>query len=118
LEMGVETYLLTSGVRGILNQRLLRRLCQACRRQTAHGWEAVGCGQCLGTGYHGRILLAELVLLDETLRQAILARADTLALERCAAQSGRPTIRSAADDALEQGWTTPLEITRVLGPRS
>jgi general secretion pathway protein E len=118
LEMGVETYLLTSGVKGILNQRLLRRLCQACRRQTAHGWEAVGCGQCLGTGYHGRMLLAELVLLDEALRQAILARADTLALERCAAQSGRPTIWSAAEDALEQGWTTPLEVTRVLGPRS
>ncbi len=121
LEMGIETYLLTSGVKGILNQRLLRRLCPACRKQLAPGespgakWEAAGCEQCLGTGYHGRMLLAELVLLDEALRHAVLARADTQTLEACAAQSGRPTIWSAAEHALEQGLTTRQEITRVLG---
>jgi type II secretory ATPase GspE/PulE/Tfp pilus assembly ATPase PilB-like protein len=117
LEMGIETYLLTSGLRGILNQRLLRRLCEACRRQTERGWEAVGCERCFSTGYHARLLLAELVLLDGPLRQAILNRADTVALERCAAQSGRPTIWSAAERALALGWTTPNEITRVLGQR-
>jgi general secretion pathway protein E len=115
LEMGIETYLLTSGVKGILNQRLLRRLCPACRTQAEHGWSAAGCEKCLGTGYHGRMLLAELVLLDEPLRQAVLTRADTQTLEACAAQSGRPTLRSAAEHALEQGLTTRLEVTRVLG---
>jgi general secretion pathway protein E len=117
LEMGIETYLLTSGLKGILNQRLLRRLCQACRRETEHGWEAAGCERCLGTGFQGRLLLAELVTPDAALRQAILDRADTLTLERCALKSGRPTIWTAADHALSQGWTTPQEITRVLGPR-
>jgi len=118
LEMGIEGYLLTSGLKGILNQRLVRRLCPACRRQLEHGWEAVGCEHCLGTGYHGRLLLAELVRLDEPLRQAVLARADTRELERRAAESGRPTIWSAAQDALERGCTTTQEITRVLGPRN
>ncbi len=117
LEMGIETYLLTSGLKGILNQRLIRRLCQACRRQTAAGWEAPGCENCFGTGYHGRLLLAELVLIDEALRQAVLARADTQRLESCVAQSGRATIWHAADRALSEGWTLPLEVTRVLGPR-
>ena len=116
LEMGVEGYLLTSGLKGIVNQRLLRRLCKACRRQADDGWEVTGCERCLGTGYQGRMLLAELVTLDAPLRQAVLARADTLALERCAQQSGRPTIWSAAADAVEQGFTTRAEITRVLGP--
>src|SRR5205807_1596530 len=64
LEMGIETYLLTSGLRGILNQRLVRRLCQACRCPAApeksaagHGYEAVGCERCAGTGYQGRLVL-------------------------------------------------------------
>jgi general secretion pathway protein E len=117
LEMGIETYLLTSGLKGVVNQRLVRRLCQACRRQTEARWDAVGCERCLGTGYHGRMLLAELVTLNAPLRQAILERRDTLAMERCARESGRPTIWSAAEHALAQGWTTEHEITRVLGPR-
>ena len=116
LEMGIETYLLTSGLRGILNQRLVRRLCASCRRQAGSDWEAVGCGQCAQTGYQGRLLLAELLFLTEPLRQAILARADTTALE-AAAQIGRgPTIRSAARQAVENGGTTRQEIERVLGP--
>ena len=118
LEMGIETYLLTSGLKGVVNQRLLRRLCQSCRRQIdERRWEAPGCERCFGTGYRDRLLLAELVLMDEALRHAVLARADTQALERCAGQSGRQTIWAAADHALAQGLTTSQEITRVLGPR-
>jgi type II secretory ATPase GspE/PulE/Tfp pilus assembly ATPase PilB-like protein len=116
LEMGIETYLLTSGVKGILNQRLLRRLCQSCHKQTGDGWEAAGCEQCLGTGYHGRMLLAELVQLDEALRHSILGRADTQAMEKCVAESGRPTLRSAAEHALAEGQTSRAEVLRVLGP--
>ena len=115
LEMGVESYLLTSGLKGIVNQRLLRRLCLACRRQIGAEWDASGCERCLGTGYHGRLLLAELVTLDAALRQAILARADTLTLERIARQAGRPTIWSAAECAVADGRTTRAEVTRVLG---
>jgi general secretion pathway protein E len=117
LEMGVESYLLTSGIKGILNQRLLRRLCPACRRQAGNAWLPAGCEHCYGTGYHGRALVAELVLLDEPLRQAILSRADTLAMERVAAQSGRGTIWSSAERALEQGTTSADEIARVVGPQ-
>ena len=114
--MGIETYLLTSGLKGIVNQRLLRRLCESCRRQNADGWDAAGCERCFGTGYHSRLLLAELVLMDEPVRQAVLSRADTPALERSALQSGRPTIWSMAEQAVAQGLTTRGEVTRVLGP--
>lgn len=116
LEMGVETYLLTSGLKGILNQRLVRRLCPACR-QAGASLTAPGCEQCAGTGYHGRLLLAELLTVDAPLRQAILARSDTTQLEAVAYATGRETLWTQADEAIAQGWTTPQEIDRVLGPR-
>src|SRR5207237_4871635 len=56
LDMGIEPYLLTSGLKGILNQRLLRRLCSGCRQPggiAATGWSASGCDRCGGTGYRG-----------------------------------------------------------------
>lgn len=108
LDMGVEPYLLTSGLRAILNQRLVRRRCPACA--------ARGCDQCAGTGYRGRLLLAELLTLDAPLRQAILARSDTATLEAVANRPGRQTLRAAAARAVADGLTTPHEIERVLGP--
>lgn len=111
LEMGIEPYLLTSSLKGILNQRLVRRLCPDCWTSAAK--EGPGCDQCAGTGFRGRILLAELLTLDERLRQAILARSDTAGLECAANRPGRQTIWAAA----EQAPTTMAEIERVLGPR-
>jgi type II secretory ATPase GspE/PulE/Tfp pilus assembly ATPase PilB-like protein len=116
LEMGVEPYLLTSGIKGILNQRLLRRLCENCRRPAGPTWTAVGCDSCLGTGYRGRFLIAELLVPDAALRRAILAKADTDALEAVEAESGWQTIRAAADAAVTAGQTTAEEVVRVLGP--
>jgi general secretion pathway protein E len=123
LEMGVEPYLLTSGLKGILNQRLVRRLCERCRQQKEQPdgsvlWHRMGCTACAATGYQGRMLLAELLRPDGALRQAILNRADTHGLEAAAEQPGRQTIWSAADRAIAQGLTTSAEIERVLGPRT
>jgi type II secretory ATPase GspE/PulE/Tfp pilus assembly ATPase PilB-like protein len=116
LDMGIEPYLLTSSVKGIVNQRLVRRLCSKCRARADAGfWKAPGCEACANTGYHGRLLLAELLTLDEPLRQAILARSDTVALEAAAARPGRLTLEAAAAAAVEQGLTTEQEIHRVFG---
>jgi type II secretory ATPase GspE/PulE/Tfp pilus assembly ATPase PilB-like protein len=110
LDMGVEPYLLTSALNGVLNQRLVRRLCPDCRR-------AAGCERCAGTGYHGRLLLAELLTPDAPLRQAILARSDTEALEAAADRPGRQTLWAAAERAVADGLTNREEVARVLGPR-
>ena len=121
LDMGVEPYLLTSGLKGILNQRLVRRVCGACRKEIAGQpgtFEATGCSQCAGTGYHGRLLLAELLIPDAALRQAILAKSDTTQLESIAHRAGGWTLASQAAHAIAQGWTTRGEIERVLGPDS
>jgi type II secretory ATPase GspE/PulE/Tfp pilus assembly ATPase PilB-like protein len=108
LDMGVEPYLLTSGIKAILNQRLLRRGCDLCRGN--------GCDRCGRTGFHGRFLVAELLMPDADLRRAILAKADTEQLEAVAARSGLRTIRQAADAAVADGKTTPEDVIRVLGP--
>jgi general secretion pathway protein E len=117
LEMGVEPYLLTSGVRGILNQRLLRRLCYTCRRVEGGAWQPVGCTLCAGMGYRGRFLVAELLTPDTEFRQAILRKDDTDALEGVARRSGWPTIREAAEVAVADGRTTTAEVERVFGVR-
>jgi type II secretory ATPase GspE/PulE/Tfp pilus assembly ATPase PilB-like protein len=125
LEMGIEPYLLTSSLRGVLNQRLVRRLCDACSRLLDRGADAAplaemgrvapGCEQCAGTGYRGRLLLAELLTVDASLRQAILARADTTALEAAAHRPERQTMRQAAERSVAAGLTAGPEIERVLG---
>lgn len=109
LDMGVEPYVLASGVQGILSQRLVRRTCDACRARP-------GCERCHGTGYRGRLLLAELLRIDPSIRQGILARADTESLQAIAARSSWKSIRDAAADAVLAGETTADEVQRVLGP--
>ena len=117
LEMGVEPYLLTGGVRGILNQRLLRRLCDACKRPDGAIWQAVGCDRCGTTGYRGRFLIGELLMPDAEVRAGVLRKADVDALEAIAKRNGWRTIRDEAATAVADGRTTPSEVGRVLGPR-
>ncbi|HTK76193.1 MAG TPA: GspE/PulE family protein [Gemmataceae bacterium] len=117
LEMGVEPYILTSGIKGILNQRLLRRLCEGCRRRVGASWEPAGCERCGGAGYRGRLLIAELLTPDADFRRAILAKADTEALEAVAGKSEWQSLRAAADAAVAAGQTTAEEVARVLGPQ-
>lgn len=107
LDMGVEPYLLTSGLRGILNQRLIRRRCPKCE---------TGCEYCAGTGYRGRLLLAELVTPHPELRRAILAKADVYALEEAAKSVPHESLTDAAARAVKANRTTWDEIRRVLGP--
>ena len=119
LDMGIEPYLLTSGLKGILNQRLVRRVCPSCAPSVeTNGAErrTDGCSLCGGTGFRGRLLLAELLTLDLPLRQAILGRSDTAALEAAATHPGRKTLRDAAQRAVAEGLTTAQEVERVFGP--
>src|SRR5580698_1003916 len=61
LDMGIEPFLLSSSLLGVVAQRLVRKLCSHCKRQDGHGWVAVGCEKCGHTGYHGRVGVYELL---------------------------------------------------------
>jgi len=107
LEMGVEPFVLTTAVRGVLAQRLLRRTCEACRSK--------GCDACRGTGYRGRVMVAEWVELTTALREVILAKGDGERLAAAARDAGFADLRAAAAHLVAAGETTEEEVNRVLG---
>ena len=136
-DMGVESYLITSSVNGVLSQRLVRTLCPHCKRpvhlpqavlehsglarfmhDAAQPCEAVGCEQCRGTGFKGRTGIHELMVLDDTLRRAIIDGQDANALHALAAQRG---MLSLYDDGLRKvanGTTTLDEVLRITQDQS
>ncbi len=129
LDMGIEPYVVRSGLLAILCQRLLRRLCSCAQKiedpqdylglPVLRALRPAGCPDCGGTGYRGRILLVEMLVLKSAaaveLGRAVLARADTSVLEPLAVQSGMVTRWRRAIDAVESGATSPAEVRRVLG---
>jgi general secretion pathway protein E len=118
LEMGVEPYQITSSVSAVLNQRLVRMLCDDCKTpdKKTGTCKPVGCDNCLNTGYKGRRLIAEIVQIDGELRKAILAKTDLDELDNILTSRGHMTMAHDAQRLITEGITTRQEITRVLGP--
>lgn len=125
LDMGIAPYLLAAALRGVVAQRLVRRLCPACRRQrtataaersflgAAIVWEQQGCEQCQAAGYRGRVAVQEVLPLTTSLQQLVLQRAPVEKLEQAARAEG---LRSLAEDAAAKaldGLTTVQELWRV-----
>jgi type II secretory ATPase GspE/PulE/Tfp pilus assembly ATPase PilB-like protein len=116
LEMNIEPYQVTSGVSAILNQRLVRKLCEHCKEKSTDGiYGPSGCGKCHNTGFAGRVLLAEMVELDGQLRQTILQRSDMEALEATLESRGHMKLIQDGRRLVNQGITTNTEIERVCG---
>jgi general secretion pathway protein E len=117
LEMGIEPYQVTSSISAVLNQRLVRKLCTSCRKkdEQGEGYTAVGCDECLNTGYSGRALIAEIVELDSRLRQAILGKADLDELEGILMESGHMSMGADGQRLVSEGVTTQEELDNVCG---
>ena len=126
LDMGLEPYVLRSGLRAVIHQRLLRKLCRCAKPlENPSTWLGlpvkqaqgpVGCQECQDTGYSGRILLTEwLEPVSSLVTRAILARADVTTLEQAAIEAGMVTRWARAIETIETGQTSPAEVRRVLG---
>jgi general secretion pathway protein E len=133
-DMGLEDYLLTAVLRGILAQRLVRRLCPACSvaavpdaatvarygiEERCHGrklqlWHPVGCDLCRQTGYRGRQAIAEFLVVDSTIERLIISHADHNDIERAAVAAGMVTMFDAGLDAALDGITTLDEVVRSI----
>ncbi len=132
MHMGVDPYHFVSAVNGIIAQRLVRSLCPQCAEpfvpdeellqasgltpEQAVGMQfkfAKGCGHCRGTGYKGRKAVAEVLVLNDELREMIIAREPIRQLKEAAAKNGMRTIREAAVSAAGAGMTSLQEINRV-----
>jgi len=132
-DMGVEPFLVTSTVEGVMAQRLVRRLCPDCRRplrlkqdEVPHDfpWEEVqdkqlkvygpqGCPACRQTGYRGRIGIYELLLGNDRIRALANERQPTHLVEQAAVEAGMRTLRMDGWDKVLQGVTSVDEVLRV-----
>lgn len=111
LELGVESYQLSAALIGVLHQRLIRVLCKNCATDA----EAVGCDECLGSGYLGRVAIPEVLSVDETLREMILQRARLHEMREHALSNGMISLKESAAKRVDSGLTSRAEIERVLG---
>ena len=133
INMGVETFLLTSSVNIILAQRLVRKICDQCKEpietkaevlinlgvdsaEVGNGFPTFhgrGCNNCLDTGYRGRLAIYEVMVMHEPLRELILKGASAMELKREAVKLGMSTLRMSALQKVRQGLTTVDETIRV-----
>jgi len=131
--MGVQDYLLSSSLLGVLAQRLVRRLCPNCRKEVPFAdmdglaaeldvdgdnalrtvWEAGGCDTCSGTGYLGRVGIFEFLPVTSEICKVIVQRADAGAIRTLAVQLGMRLLRDDGWDKVRQGVTTLAEVLRV-----
>ncbi len=130
-DMGVPTFLITATVEAILAQRLVRRICPECREEVEPGddilfelelkpedvkgkkfYRGAGCNSCNNTGYKGRVGLFELMILDDELRDLIMANAATDQLRDCAKGKGMTLLRDAGIGFIFDGVTTAEEVVR------
>lgn len=136
-DMGVESYLITSSVNGVLAQRLVRTLCGHCKEAYEPGpelrqstglarfcppgqpiYRAVGCAHCRQSGYRGRTGIHELFVLDEPMRRAIIEGRDAGALNALAAQGGMLSLFEDGLRKVAAGVTTLDELARVTQDQS
>lgn len=127
LNMGVDAYSFVSALNIIIAQRLLRTVCRQCAEPVTVTPELAGapippgartvlgkgCGACRGTGYKGRKAVAEVLCMDDTLRELIAGRASTREIKAYAHQMGTRLLREAALDMAWRGETTVEEVNRV-----
>ncbi|HEY1057166.1 MAG TPA: type II secretion system ATPase GspE [Limnobacter sp.] len=118
IDMGVEPFLLSSSLLGVLAQRLVRRLCPHCKRQetSADGhthWHPVGCDRCAHTGYVGRTGVYELFTVDDAVRTLIHNGAAESEMRTHALNHGMKTMREDGQRWVDQGETTLEELLRV-----
>ena len=129
LDMGVEPFLVSSAISGVLAQRLVRKICKKCRetyvpdkldvppdlvlKANQKIYRGKGCADCRHTGYRGRLGIFELLMINDTIREMILAHKSAGAILKTALESGMPLMRNDGWDKVKEGLTTIDEILRV-----
>jgi general secretion pathway protein E len=115
LDMGIEPFLLSSSLLGVMAQRLVRKLCPHCKtHDPQHGWQAVGCERCGHTGYHGRVGVYELLETTEEIRAQIHNQVSEAEIRDTALKGGMKTMRDDGERWVADGTTTRAELLRVV----
>ncbi|MCP5264953.1 MAG: type II secretion system ATPase GspE [Burkholderiaceae bacterium] len=115
IDMGIEPFLLSSSLLGVVAQRLVRRLCLQCRQldPVTNGWRAVGCAACNRSGFQGRTGVYELLAVDDTVRELIHKGAAESKIREAAIRGGTRLMRDDGRRWVEAGVTSMDEVIRV-----
>jgi general secretion pathway protein E len=132
IDMGVQPFLISSSLIGVLAQRLVRTLCNSCKLktnlsdfekvvldveelpETATVFKPVGCPKCHGTGYTGRTVVSELLIVNDEIRALIIQKVDAATIKKAAVRAGMRTLRGDALDKIFEGITSVDEILRAI----
>jgi type IV pilus assembly protein PilB len=136
LDMGIEPFLISSSVIGVIAQRLVRVICEKCKEEYIPGedilyglkikdilnndskiklYRGKGCSFCKNTGYYGRISIYELIVLDEEIKSLIVTKASSNVINNLAIKNGMKTLKDSGIQKVMQGITTIEEVLRVAG---
>lgn len=130
LDLGVESFLLSSALKGVLAQRLVRKICADCRQEVSpeiihmgqlashasqlkKAFKGKGCKKCSYTGYAGRVGIFELAPIDEKVQELIHKKSPDTVIEKIFREMGIPSILEDGLRKVEQGITTLEEVMRV-----
>ena len=129
INMGVEPFLLTSSLLGVVAQRLIRTICPHCKEEykvekdilkklSINGdiskfYRGKGCEKCFNSGYKGRLGIFEFLAIDDAARKLILSRSSSAEIRACAQKANMKTLRQIGVEKLKEGLTTPEELLRV-----
>jgi general secretion pathway protein E len=132
IDMGVQPFLISSSLAGVLAQRLIRTLCENCKKPTtatetdlkllqihaippeATIFKAGECASCLSTGYKGRTSVGEFLIIDDEIRDLIIKKESSAVIKKAAMKNGFEPIRKSALDLLFAGKTSIEEIVRAI----
>lgn len=130
VDMGIEPFLLSGSLTGVVAQRLVRRICPKCKEEYKPGsgilaslgigdgreyifYKGAGCSFCKGTGYRGRIGIFELLRVTDSIKEAIIGRQSSSAIKRMAVEEGMQELKEDGLAKALQGITTIDEVARV-----
>ncbi|HEY1457079.1 MAG TPA: ATPase, T2SS/T4P/T4SS family [Solirubrobacteraceae bacterium] len=127
MDMGIEPFLVSSAIDCVVAQRLVRMLCQHCKRpmrvsetvfkryglEDAEPYEAVGCSRCSGSGYRGRVGLYEVMRIDEEIRTQILEHASVDQITATAVRAGMRRLHDDGMAKVRSGQTSIAEVERM-----
>ncbi|MDD5131062.1 MAG: type II secretion system ATPase GspE [bacterium] len=131
LDMGIEPFLISSGILGVLAQRLVRKLCPTCKEpytpskevlerfgydpsQEYTFYKPVGCKECQKIGYKGRLGIYEMMMSERRIRDLIMTRPSTETLKQAAVENGMITLKEDGLDKVKKGITSIEEVVRVV----
>jgi len=131
IDMGVENYLITATLEAVIAQRLVRRICERCKREFTPTEDMLmelgltpadvrgkrfcygpGCDNCNNTGYKGRMAIFEILRLDDDIRELIMAQSSHQAIREVALRKGMRSLRDSGLLAIYDGYTTIEEVVR------